>query len=174
MTTSTRADEVWRTLPQESDVASVRERVTESGVFSAEEIEVAVELVAETLDRGAASDYEFFFVDRNDVLVGYTCYGRIPGTVGSWDLYWIAVARSEQQRGLGRALLARTERSVREAGGDRIFLDTSSRADYAPAHGLYRAAGFRQMALLEDFYAPNDSKLIFGKSLSGGGQTAPR
>jgi ribosomal protein S18 acetylase RimI-like enzyme len=45
-------------------------------------------------------------------VVGYTCYGRIPGTKYSWDLYWIAVGKRFQRRGLGHKLMQATEERI--------------------------------------------------------------
>ena len=50
-----------------------------------------LELVEERLAKGTASGYYFVLVDQEDRLAGYSCYGPIPGTVSSSDLYWIAV-----------------------------------------------------------------------------------
>src|SRR3546814_19573266 len=43
--------------------------------------------------RGRASGYEFVLLEEDGALVGYACYGLIPGSTTSHDLYWI---RSEE------------------------------------------------------------------------------
>jgi ribosomal protein S18 acetylase RimI-like enzyme len=148
-----------------ADGAAVRRLVAATGMFSAEEIEIAGELVEETLVRGAKSGYEFVIATEAGQLVGYACFGRIPGTQSSFDLYWIAVEPGQQGRGLGQQLLARSEARAREQGGGRIYVDTSGRAQYEPTRRFYRGAGYEIAAELADFYAPGDSKVIFVKSL---------
>ena len=63
--------------------------------FSEEEIGIAVELVEERLAKGDASGYFFLFAEEGNRLIGYACFGPIPGTVHSFDLYWIAVDPAE-------------------------------------------------------------------------------
>lgn len=157
---------VWRETPEAQDLDRVRSLVTRVRVFSPAEIAIAAELVEETLRSGAAAGYEFVFVERDGQLAGYTCFGAIPGTEQSHDLYWIAVDPDQHGHGLGAELLARSEARIATQSGRHVWVDTSSRADYAPAHRMYRNAGYRQVARLDDFYAPNDAKLIFTKPLA--------
>jgi GNAT superfamily N-acetyltransferase len=147
------------------DAEAVRSLVTATGMFNAEEVEIAAELVEETLRRGKASGYEFVMATESDRLVGYACFGRIAGTESSFDLYWIAVEPALQGRGLGQLLLARSEARVRDSGGGRLYVDTAGRAAYAPTRRFYDRAGYRVDATLADFYAPGDAKVIFVKTL---------
>jgi ribosomal protein S18 acetylase RimI-like enzyme len=155
----------YRDQPIPSDVSSIQNIVRSSGFFSAEEVEMAVELVQENLSKGESSGYYFLFVEINERVVAYSCYGPIPCTKESYDLYWIAVLHDMRGRGIGRELLERTERKVGEMGGKRIYLDTSSREQYEPTRSFYRANGYRQEAVLKDFYSPGDDKVIYVKQL---------
>jgi len=158
----------WRLTLQENDAAAVHALVAETDFFSETEQQVAVELVEETLSRGAASGYQFVLVDDPDdpgQLLGYTCYGPIPATESSYDLYWIAVAPGQQRKGLGGELLCETERLASQQGARRMYVDTSGREQYGPTRRFYERMGYRVEARLEDFYAPGDDKLIFSKSL---------
>ncbi len=51
-------------------------------------------------------------------------------------------------------------------GARRIYADTSSRPQYEPTRAFYLACGYTQEALLADFYAAGDGKVIFVKILS--------
>ncbi|MBU4271469.1 MAG: GNAT family N-acetyltransferase [Planctomycetes bacterium] len=145
------------------DPESVRRLVESSGAFSPVEVEVAVELVEDRLRRGPQSDYQFVFAELGGRTVAYACYGPIPLTAAGFDLYWIVVEKSLHGRKIGKALLEKTEELVRQAGGRRIYVETSSRKEYSPARGFYLRCGYRQEALLKDFYAPGDDKVIFLK-----------
>jgi D-alanine-D-alanine ligase len=151
-----------------SDAAAVRRLVEATGFFHAGEVDVAVELVEERLAKGPASGYHFVFVDDGERLAGYACYGPIAATAGSYDLYWIAVDPSAQGKGLGKALLAESERLVRAAGGTRVYIETSNRGHYAPTRGFYVRCGYRQEAVLADFYAPGDDKVIYVRVMPPG------
>ena len=161
----------YRSEIQAADEQAVRVVTLATGFFRADEVDVACELVRERLARGADSGYEFVFVDEPGAgppsLAGYACFGPIACTVGSYDLYWIVVDPSAQGKGLGRRLLAEVERRVRDAGGRRMYAETSSIEQYAPTRAFYERCGFRIEAELRHFYRPDDHKLIFGKAVCG-------
>ncbi len=147
------------------DVAAIRQLVAGTGYFSGAEVDVAEELAQERLDKGPGSGYEFVLAELAGELTGYTCYGEIPCTLGSFDLYWIAVDRAHQRGGIGTLLLGETERRIRHAGGRHVYVETSGRADYAPTRKFYESRAYEKVAELADFYAPRDSKIIYLRSL---------
>jgi ribosomal protein S18 acetylase RimI-like enzyme len=144
-----------------ADVAAVREITAATRFFRADEVDVAAELVEERLARGEASGYHFLFADAGASAAGYACFGPIACTVSSFDLYWIAVHPSFQGQGVGTLLIREAERRVAEMGGTRVYVETSSKAAYASTRAFYDARGYRTEAVLEDFYAPGDGKVIF-------------
>lgn len=156
----------WRSLLRTDDPGRVRSLVVATGFFNAEEIRIAAELVEEALTRGEASGYRFLFAEQDRALLGYSCFGRIAGTQASYDLYWIAVSPEHQRAGIGSELLDRSETSIAHAGGQRVYVETSTRAQYAPTRTFYRRRGYREQALLADYFAPGDGKLILLKSLA--------
>ena len=158
----------WRVSLQKSDAVAVHALVAETGFFSEPEQLVAVELVEEALAHGKGSGYEFVLADmpgRPGMLLGYTCFGPIPATKSSYDLYWIAVAPGHQGKGLGGKLMRKTERLAREHKATHMFIDTSGRAQYAPTRAFYRRMGYHKEATIRDFYAPGDDKVIYAKRL---------
>ncbi len=148
------------------DIERIGKLVETTGFFNAEEVEVAKELVQERLLKGDAGGYHFLFAEHYGRLVGYSCYGLIPCTVSSYDLYWIAVHPDYQGRGLGRRILELTEARIKEAGGERIYVDTSQRIQYASTRAFYERCGYRQETVLADFYAPGDGKTIYCRKLA--------
>ena len=158
----------FRYEPRPDDRETVRRLVDSTGVFSPVEIDVAVELVDDRLKHGRPSDYHFVFAEQGGRTVGYTCYGPIALTAASFDLYWIAVDKVLHGRKVGRMLLERTEELIREAGGRQVYIETSNRHHYTPTRGLYLRCGYIQAALLTDFYAPGDDKVIYVKGLGIG------
>lgn len=156
----------WRREPRLEDTERVRRLVGATGFFSGEEVEVAAELVEERLAQGSKSGYRFLFAEIEGAVAGYSCFGRIPFTRASFDLYWIAVAPAHQRRGIGRRLVAKTEEDVRKAGGARLYVETSTRDQYRPTRAFYEQLGYRLEARLRDFYAPGDGKAIFCRILT--------
>lgn len=151
---------------RESDLAAVKEIVEATGYFTSEEVIIALELVQDNLVKGAAeSGYYFVFAQSKEHPIGYTCYGPIPCTRSSFNLYWIAVHPDFQGRGIGQALLTETEKMMRAAGGTRSYVDTSFKDQYKKTRNFYETLGYRIAAKLEDFYAPGDAKVIYEKAL---------
>jgi ribosomal protein S18 acetylase RimI-like enzyme len=160
--TAGRPDEITlRDVITADDRDAVRSLVARTGFFRPDEIEIAVELVDERLARGPASGYEFLFADIAGKLIGYACYGPIACTIGSYDLYWIAVDPGMQRNGVGRRLMAGVRSKVVAAGGRRIYVDTSGQPKYAPTRAFYERNGFEQASTLVDFYAPGDDRVIY-------------
>jgi ribosomal protein S18 acetylase RimI-like enzyme len=155
----------YRENVQPADRERVAEIVAATGFFSQEEIEIAVELVHERLEKGVTSGYNFLFAENAGVTIGYACYGPIPGTLASYDFYWLAIHPDYQNQGIGKKLLAKMEALIIAAGGRKIYLDTSSRAQYEPTRKFHENNGYRQCAFLEDYYAPGDGKVTFVKDV---------
>lgn len=154
-----------RSEPVASDAEAIRRIVNSSALFRPAEVDVAVELLETRLAKGLASGYEFIFAEQKTETVGYACFGPNTLTVSSWDLFWIAVDKAQQGSGIGRILLETAEAKARAAGGTRLYIETSHRADYMATRGFYENCGYRLEAVLEDFYAPGDSKAIYVKVL---------
>jgi D-alanine-D-alanine ligase len=156
---------IFRCDVQADDRDRIRAIVASTGVFSPVEIEVAVELLDERLQKGPSSGYHFVFAQRDNQTLGYTCYGPIALTAASYDLYWIAVDKTCHGQKIGQLLLAKTEELISAAGGRQIYIETSNRAQYHPTRKFYLRCGYHQEALLMDFYAPEDDKVIYVKKV---------
>lgn len=144
----------------------MRNILESSGFFYPDEVDVAVELVDERLSKGVASGYHFLFAEQDGQVVGYTCFGPIPCTQVSYDLYWIAVHEQQRNQGLGRLLLEGSEQAIAALGGRRIYVETASRPQYEPTRAFYQRCGYQVAAVLEQFYAPGDDKVVFLKVVS--------
>lgn len=150
------------TLEDRSNVANLLERTK---FFSEAEIRIGVELVEEKLSQETRSSYCFVFAEKNSHLLGYSCYGPIPLTDNSYDLYWIAVDPGHQGTGIGKTLLMTTEQRIKKSGGRRVYVDTSSRRQYLPTRRFYLSCGYKKAARLPDFYRDGDGKIVFVKRL---------
>jgi D-alanine-D-alanine ligase len=153
-----------RTTVCPEDRETVRRMIAGSGFFTAAEVDVAVELVDERLAKGSASGYEFLFAEEHGRVVGYACYGEIACTVGSYDLYWVAVDPQQRGRGLGQWLMARVEQAIRDRGGRKVYAETSGKTQYEPTRQFYARCGYELVASFPDFYAPGDAKLVYEKT----------
>ncbi|MBL8025622.1 MAG: GNAT family N-acetyltransferase [Fibrobacteres bacterium] len=157
-------DITLRSEVKPEDCRIVREIIESTGYFGSHEVDVAVELVEENLKKGEVkSGYYFLFAEENGKTIGYTCYGEIACTIGSFDLYWIAVSNDVRSKGLGSLLLIETEKKIREMKGRAIYIETSNKELYQSTRGFYLKNGYSEAAVLDHFYAENDGKVIYRK-----------
>ena len=75
-----------------ADRPAIEAILQQSGSFREEEIAVGLEIVDETLQPRPDTDYEWILAEVEGKVVGFACYGPVPMTIGTYDLYWIAVA----------------------------------------------------------------------------------
>jgi ribosomal protein S18 acetylase RimI-like enzyme len=132
------------------------------GLFREEEILVALEVFDEAVRNGPGNTYRVLGAEVDGRLAGWICWGPTPCTVGTYDLYWMAVEPRLQGTGIGTALMAEMERRL--AGIARlIVVETAGRPDYAPTRAFYELRGYRVAATIPEFYAPGDDQVVFVK-----------
>jgi ribosomal protein S18 acetylase RimI-like enzyme len=138
--------------------------VRDTGLFREAEVRTAVELLDEALDGD--DDYRFLGAFDGDALVGYACYGPTPDTLGTFDLYWIAVDKQRQGSGIGTQLVTAVEQRLSAVGGRLIVVETSSRSDYDATRRFYEAKGYAKTATIPGYYATGDDLVIYIKDLT--------
>jgi ribosomal protein S18 acetylase RimI-like enzyme len=134
-------------------------------VFRKDEVPVALEVFDGVV--AGSPDYVALGAVLDELLVGWICWGPTPCTLGTYDLYWMAVDPAAQGVGIGSSLLRAME--GRLAGSARlIVVETAGRPDYRPTRAFYEALGYRKAAIIPDFYAPGDDQVVYVKTLSTG------
>jgi ribosomal protein S18 acetylase RimI-like enzyme len=148
------------------DRARLHSMLIETRAFNQEEFDVAMELIDLVLRDEKQNDYKIHcMVDDEDQVVGYICYGPVPMTQGTFDLYWISVDPNFQGKRVGSKLLDFLEKKVREEGGRMILADTSTIPQYEKTKGFYLRNGFREVARIPDYYYPGNDRITFCKRL---------
>jgi hypothetical protein len=59
-----------------------------------------------------------------------------------------------------------TENKIRESHGRLAIIETSSKSDYNKTRRFHTSQGYSEIALVPDFYAIGDGKVIMVKRLS--------
>ena len=132
--------------------------------FKPIEVEVDEERIDAYLESPADSGY-FVLIAESGSLAGYICYGPTPLTEGTWDIYWMAVAQDKRGQGIGGALLKAAEVKIKETQGRLSVIETSTMLSYENTRRFYLGQGYETIAIIPDFYAPGDGKLILIKVL---------
>lgn len=148
-----------------ADKASIMSILRDTPEFKDFEVDVAEEVIDAYLDDPCCSGYYVLVAESGSDLVGYICYGPAPGTLGTWDIYWQAVARARQGQGIGAALTKGTEIEIRKAGGRLAVIETSGTPLYEKTVRFHSAQGYKTVACVPEYYAPGDDKLIMVKRM---------
>jgi ribosomal protein S18 acetylase RimI-like enzyme len=133
--------------------------------FKPFEVVVAEELIDCYLDDPSSSGYHILVAEVDSSVAGYICYGPTPLTEGTWDIYWVAVARENQRQGIGSALMKSAEKEIVRAKGRLTIIETSSTPAYEKTRRFHISHGYEIIARIPDFYTPGDDKLILQKRL---------
>lgn len=133
--------------------------------FSALEVEVATEVIDDTLNPTKNDYFILVALGEAEKVIGFICYGAIPMTDRRFDLYWVAVDPTVGRQGVGRQLLAKMEAILAAAGPAKVYVDTSSTRGYDRARYFYEKNGYRVACVLIDFYRDGDDKLVYVKEL---------
>jgi ribosomal protein S18 acetylase RimI-like enzyme len=145
-----------------ADRRRIEEITRAVSVFRDDEVPVALEVFDGAV--AGSPDYVALGATVDERLVGWICWGPTPCTLGTYDLYWMAVDPAAQAAGIGTALLREME--GRLAGSARlIVVETAGRPDYRPTRAFYEARGYRKASVIPDFYAPGDDQVVYVKAL---------
>jgi len=133
--------------------------------FKPSEVTVAEEVIDSYLKDSVGSGYHILVAEVDSTVKGYICYGPTPLTEGTWDVYWEAVARERQDRGIGSALMESAEKEIGRAKGRLAIIETSSTPAYKKTRYFYLNHGYEVICRIPDFYARGDDKLILQKRM---------
>ena len=148
-----------------ADRSGVLELVEATGFFRPDEIQIAAEVLDDVIKGGASGHYQSFTLLNTSRPVGWICWGLTPCTVGTYDIYWIAVAPECHGRGFGRRLIEHAEAGMRARHGRLSVLETSGRPQYESTRGFYLKLGYTEAARLREFYDVDDDKVVYLKTL---------
>jgi len=150
----------------ERDRARLLSMLIRTRAFTSAEIDVAMELIDSVLNDPKQKDYQIYcLADDQDQVIGYICYGSVPMTEGTFDLYWIAVDPDFQEKGAGSKLLTFLDEVVKSEGGRLILADTSTIPQYEKTQRFYMKNGFKEVARVPDYYYPGNDRVTFWKKL---------
>ena len=121
------------------DAASLHEIFTTSLGYSC-----TPEVIGERIDelRGDPRFVSLVCEDENSSVQGFIHAMRYDTlhSLGGWDVISLAVAPSEQGKGIGRQLLEACEQEILSRGGTYVRLN--SRVERTEAHGFYEHVGY--------------------------------
>ena len=110
------------------------------------------EVLGDPQGKIIAKGGQVFMALKDGEAVG--CVALMKMDDGGYELAKMTVSEDLRGSGLGRLLMQRCIDAGAELGATRLYLETNS--GLAPALGLYRAMGFRDLAPAETAYVRAD------------------
>lgn len=148
-----------------TDTPSLKSLTAETGFFKPHEIDTLQEVLDDYHAECHAAGHVCQTSERDGEPIGFCYFGPAPMTLGAWELWWIVVKKDVQARGLGGEMLKFVEDEVRRRQGRVLFIETSSQPLYDPTRRFYLKHGYEEHAVLKDYYAAGDSKVVFRKEV---------
>jgi GNAT superfamily N-acetyltransferase len=141
--------------------------LTEStGVFKPADVVTLHEVLDHYHTEAQAHGHRCATYDEAGRVIGFAYYAPADLTDRTWHLWWIAVSKQIQAKGVGSQLLRYVEDDARAARGRLLVIETSSLPAYELTRRFYLKQGYDQAAVLQDFYADGDSIVYFTKRLA--------
>ena len=140
-----------------------------TAVFKPHEIEALDEVLADYHESNHAYGHAAATaLDAAGTIVGFAYLAPAAMTDRTWELWWLAVDPRHHGRGHGRRLLEHAEAHVRRENARLFLIETSDTPVYEPTRGFYLKAGYTQAAVVADFYADGDGKVVYAKRVGDG------
>jgi ribosomal protein S18 acetylase RimI-like enzyme len=134
-----------------------------TGVFKKHEVQALQEVLEEYHVSNQGFGHVAVVDERHGRIVGYAYYAPAAMTDRTWYLYWIAVSKQTQARGVGGYMLRHAEDEIRKLKGRVLFIETSSLPHYELTRKFYLKHGFEVTAVLRDYYSDGDDMVVFRK-----------
>jgi ribosomal protein S18 acetylase RimI-like enzyme len=137
----------------------------ETGVFKPHEVVALREVLNEYHESNHEYGHQAVTYMDHGKPIGFAYFAPAAMTDRTWYLYWIAVSKKIQAKGIGGALLKYAEEAVRKANGRVLFIETSSLPHYDLTRKFYIKQGYETGAVLKDYYSDGDDMVVFRKRM---------
>jgi ribosomal protein S18 acetylase RimI-like enzyme len=135
-----------------------------TGLFKPMEVEALVEVFADYFAGDRELGHRSITFEQDGKAMGFAYYAPASMTDRTWYLYWIAVRKDTQAKGIGSELLRYLENDIRAQKGRVLFIETGSLPHYEKTRQFYVKNNYETHALLKDYYAENDSMVVYRKA----------
>ncbi|WP_298196340.1 GNAT family N-acetyltransferase [Novosphingobium sp.] len=144
-----------------SDLASVGPIVDATNMFPSELLpDMAAPYLADP------SGPQRWLVHLAGGVMGVAYYQPEPLTDGTWNLLLIAVQPPAHGQGIGTALMRAVETDLASRGGRLLLVETSGKPEFERTRAFYAGLGYQREAVIRDYYAAGDDKVVFAKLIA--------
>lgn len=146
----------------ESDLPSVKEIIDNNEMFPSEYLD---EMASGYVNQQTE---ELWFVLEHEksgvIAVAFCSPERM--TEGTWNLLLIAVLKKFQGEGVGSRLITFVEEQLKTLSVRVLLVETSSLPEYKRTREFYPKCGYKQVAIIPEYYDEGDDKVVFLKPLN--------
>lgn len=122
------------------------------------------EMISDYFNNAETEDHWFtFLIDEKPVAIGYCIPEKL--TEGTYNLLAIGVSQNAQRKGVASAMMEYIEHQLKQNNGRLLLVETSSDEAQIAARKLYQKIGYKQVAVIDDFWKEGEDKIVFLKQL---------
>ena len=123
------------------------------------------EMISDYLNNEKSTDIWFTTIDQEKpISIGYCAPERL--TEGTYNLYAIAVHKSQQGNGIGKKMMEYIENELRKGGNRILIVETSGKPEFELTREFYIKCDYTKQAVIPEFYEKDDDKIVFWKKLT--------
>ena len=147
--------------PAPSDLPAIERVLEDTELFPTEMLEAMIE----PFFNDADSQDRWLVCEVDEVgVIGFSFTRPETLADGAWNLLAIGFRLAHQGKGYGAKLIAEVEKSLH---GERILIVEASGLDeFAATRRFYETQGYTREAVIRDYWADGDDKVIFWKALN--------
>ena len=147
--------------PVRSDLPDIKLILNDTELFPPEYLDEMIEPFFADPDKNK----RWLVLETEDAGVAGFSYARPEALAeGTWNLLAIGFRQEQQAKGLGSKLIAKVEESLKQ---ERVLIvETSGLDDFKDTRNFYETRGYVREAIIRDYWADGDDKVIYWKSLN--------
>lgn len=144
-----------------ADIDELKKVVDSCQLFPSEYLD---EMIADYFNNAETEELWFTcLIDEKPVAIGYCVPEKL--TEGTYNLLAIGVSQNAQRNGVASAMMEYIERALKDKEGRLLIVETSNVSAQEGARKFYHKIGYKQVAVIEDFWKEGEDKMIFLKKL---------
>ncbi|MGH1485458.1 MAG: GNAT family N-acetyltransferase [Cellvibrionaceae bacterium] len=145
-----------------SDLAKLKVILDQTELFPSEMLE---EMANPFFHDSVCTDFWQVY-EHNGETIGFLYCVQERLTEGTWNVLAIAVLPEFQHQGIGGLLMSNIEQILQSSNSSTLLVETSSLPEYGRTRKFYDSIGYHKEAVIRDFYAKGEDKIVFWKSLN--------
>jgi ribosomal protein S18 acetylase RimI-like enzyme len=147
----------------ETETPTLLEIAEETGVFKSIEIKALEEVLTDYHEGNLALGHRCVTYEKDGQVLGFAYYAPTAMTDRCWHLYWIAVSKRTQARGIGGELMRHVEEDIKHVHGRQLLIETSSLPHYELTRKFYLKQNYEEACIQPDYYSDGDHMVVFRK-----------